>query len=244
MDLNKLHYKNKKIKGDMIECRRHPDDEYWDLVQVVSESVMLQFEVVPRYKVSDLSGDEWRVSTKLVLRTPEEILYETRFCSMDDALNYGSNVVWEKAKRFLESKNTELIIARKNRILLKKQFNVFGDAAIGCEWHIRTANEQSKGWNNLSNDDERTLCTQAGCARSPVCLFKLKKFQISTTDSVMIEPDEIWQPKYRWFCEKHTVRGDCGMEDCDSNYEVIIAPPKTDPNDIRESIFGGVFEIK
>jgi hypothetical protein len=48
--------------------RRHRDDNYWDEIVILSGQVALRGHIVPRYKTSGLSGDEWRISAHLVVK--------------------------------------------------------------------------------------------------------------------------------------------------------------------------------
>ena len=52
----------KRIKWPL---RRHHDDWYHDRVEVTAGEVSLLAVIVPRYKTSGLSGDEWRVSSRI-----------------------------------------------------------------------------------------------------------------------------------------------------------------------------------
>src|SRR3989304_10108915 len=55
---------------------RHPDDEWVDEIKL---------EVVPRYKESELSGDEWRVSTKISIFRKGHLLHEETCGDIDTA---------------------------------------------------------------------------------------------------------------------------------------------------------------
>jgi len=55
---------------------RHRDDEIIDEIT---------FKVVPRYKTSGLSGDEWRVSTVVELKRKGEVMYSRPYHTVRDA---------------------------------------------------------------------------------------------------------------------------------------------------------------
>jgi len=62
---------------DSIFYLRHRDDEFYDRIEV---------EVVPRYKTSGLSGDEWRVSTRVRLWRKNAVIAERTWGSLRYAL--------------------------------------------------------------------------------------------------------------------------------------------------------------
>ena len=150
---------------------RHRDDEIIDEVS---------FRVVPRYKTSGLSGDEWRVSTVVDLKRKGEILYSRSYHSMSDA---AAHLPW----------------------LLRTWIEILDK-------------EGNDRWGERIRKDDRT-CHQPGCPESSTITYRLKKefsregFEKDLTDNYC----EI----RRSFCEKHKVRGDCGLEDSDKNYEVV-----------------------
>lgn len=57
----------------------HPRDEFFDRAEIV---------VVPRYKTSDLSGDEWRISAILRLYRKGSVVHERSFGTFETACNY------------------------------------------------------------------------------------------------------------------------------------------------------------
>lgn len=56
--------------------KRHPDDEYYDKITV---------EAVPRYKTSEMSGDEWRVSATMKFWRKGQLVFERTFNKMETA---------------------------------------------------------------------------------------------------------------------------------------------------------------
>ncbi len=235
--------------GEKIRLARHHDDEYWDEISIHAplykeRAAGLGVHVIPRYKTSDMSGDEWRICARLGLSNREGTFFERDFGKMNWAMNYGSHFVWTEAKAFLDLPNATLVVSRKGHTLWAATFPTFGDAAIGMAWHIVVANEQSDGWKNLKNEEERAHCQQPGCEEAPACLYRLKKIQYGSSRHTFKEPTYDHEARHRWFCARHAERGDCGLEDCDSNYDVIIAvDPKRDPRDESPSIFGGAIGV-
>jgi hypothetical protein len=68
------------------------------------------------------------------------------------------------------------------------------------------------------------LCFQAGCKEEGVVEYRLiDEFYPAYGDKM---PKREWrQDVRRRFCERHALRGDCGLEDSDRNYELVSAPP-------------------
>jgi hypothetical protein len=63
---------------------------------------------------------------------------------------------------------------------------------------------------------EKGICDQEGCSERATLLFKLKKLFCRSGHGT--EPMGI---ETRQFCEQHKRRGDCALEDADSNYELL-----------------------
>lgn len=59
--------------------KRHRDDAYFDEASI---------KIIPRYKTSSLSGDEWRVSALLELKRKGMVLFEQSFNSLESAIAF------------------------------------------------------------------------------------------------------------------------------------------------------------
>ena len=59
--------------------KRHPDDQIIDDIQI---------HVVPRFKTSGLSGDEWRVSAVVELKRKGTLVYSRSYSNVDDAARH------------------------------------------------------------------------------------------------------------------------------------------------------------
>ena len=57
--------------------KRHDEDEYWDEIRMVT---------VPRWKESELSGDEWRFSVKVEFLRKGHVVYTTGFSTLEYAM--------------------------------------------------------------------------------------------------------------------------------------------------------------
>jgi len=175
-----------------ISYRAHPDWEGYDEITI---------KVVPRYKTSGLSGDEWRIHAVLTVKRKGEVVLERPFHDIERAMKY---LPWVVEVEMVEN----------------------GTHKRGLFGHY---------------EDEYA---QPGCAEKPVNHYRLKKLYTKRGEGPL--PDSDFTEYRRAFCARHSTRGDCGLEDADSNYELIDGPGfrKVDPKDIRESRFGGVIEMK
>lgn len=155
----------------------------------------ITMEIVPRYKTSGLSGDEWRQNIWIRFWFKGEAVHEFTSSTMENAASRLSG----------ELLNASLPIADQ---ILKL---------------------------------EPVKCDQPGCENAPVARFKLKKIYCSEGKP----HDEEWSTSYRKFCEKHLRRGDCGLEDADSNYEPLDEKSAKDSTNTEESpsAFGGVIVL-
>lgn len=85
--------------------RRHHDDEIIDTVHI---------EVVPRYKTSGLSGDEWRFSYLLTMSRKGTVLFERQYTSLDAAiahLQWAHKTLFEGTDGFVKDAWTARIAA-------------------------------------------------------------------------------------------------------------------------------------
>jgi hypothetical protein len=134
----------------------------------------IELAVVPRYKTSGLSGDEWRQSTVINFYFKGEVVH------------------------------TECVNSMENAILLLGSFFVRQQEPIPLR---------------VIKIEESGKCDQPSCAEQSVARFKLRRL---TSDSgEMLDMNDQHLSYYRQFCQKHSGRGDCDREDCDSNYERI-----------------------
>lgn len=67
------------------------------------------------------------------------------------------------------------------------------------------------------------LCFQAGCKEIAEVEYELKDQYYPSYGDKMPKKDYLG-PARRRFCQKHALRGDCGLEDSDANYILISAP--------------------
>lgn len=86
---------------------------------------------------------------------------------------------------------------------------------------------------------EGDACDQEGCSEPATVTYAKKKDYCERCG----KPSEIVaitlngdRKSLRRFCDRHSTRGDCGLDDCDTNYEVVEgAPSEPRPEDERQS---------
>src|SRR5271154_1321824 len=111
--------------------RRHHDDDYCDEILIEASGVHLRAFIVPRYKTSGLSGDEWRISAKLVVTHLGSEVLATGFNRMRDLEQYASHCLWKECRLLLGHKDAVLRVYRKGNMLFREEFPTFGAAAMG-----------------------------------------------------------------------------------------------------------------
>lgn len=211
--------------------RRHKDDDYVDRVEIQSTSgSQLVGYVVPRYKTSGLSGDEWRVSSQMEVRLHpnSKPIFTRGFGRMDGLQAYAGLFVLRETLQCMSSPSAKLTAYRKGHALMTETFSTFGEAVVGMKWHIVTANEGRRGveWHHLSDEEEAQHCQQVGCAELPVNVFRFKKLFYGNGDAerTFLPPKYDFEGQWAWYCARHTQRGDCGYEDADKNMELVEGP--------------------
>lgn len=225
-----------------IRLRRHHDDEYYDAASVrgPNNEELLRISLQPRFKTSGLSGDEWRHHADFWL--PD---FARSFHGFRDALQYSPAFVWKHARGLLERGPVTVTVLRKNMCVWKDALGTFADASLGLLWHLTVAGENG-ATRHLTDTEERERCQQPGCSSPPKRLYRLKRYQISRSERHMADFEYAFEPRHIWFCDRHAHRGDCGLEDCDKNYEVVGGGnPESAPveeQDVRPSGFAGMIE--
>lgn len=161
-------------KKPRMDRARKPRQQAFDEVRIVT---------VPRYKTSQFSGDEWRISATAQLLYKGVVVKEEVF--------YGN----------VES------------------------AIMGLPSLYKDASEDlSIQWPTFEE-----YCDQEGCKEKATTTLKLKKnFCHCGAES---DPYEFNKDRnvVRRFCDRHSTRGDCGLEDADRNYEILDGGSQTEP---------------
>lgn len=240
---------------------RHDDDMGIDevlcvagegLPQTYAESesrAILRIVLVERYKQSHLSGDEWRFSTRLDQRRPG---------GNWEPLSSGySTIDYHLAALYAELYGDFASQKAESAWLFGQQV-----AAICFAWKghpVKSMSYDGKplpllvaaghaAWARHATADDGTadhlhrlteeLCAQPGC-RSPIeVVYRMKKRFCQFCGNEKYA--DLNLNDHRGFCSKHSTRGDCGLEDSDMNYELVIGDVKpVDPDKRSPSAFGG-----
>ena len=90
---------------------------------------------------------------------------------------------------------------------------------------------------------EDDFCDQEGCAEKATVVYRLKK-EFCTGGGNCGQEKKMYGETIRMFCERHSKRGDCGLEDADSNYEIVRGYPiEPRAEDKKEALFGGTVTL-
>ena len=208
------------FKENRINQRRHHDDDYLDEILIKTPAIELHAHMVPRLKTSGMSGDEWRVSAVMDVHVTADSRQSDVFSSMERLLAYAPYFLYTKYSYYLNSPNATLTGYRKGVRVFEGTFASFGDAALGMGWHYTQACERDMyNYHHLTDAEEQARCCQVGCKELPTVVFGLKKLHIGNSGD-MKEPGP-HSGRHVWYCSKHSERGDCDLEDCDSNLELL-----------------------
>jgi len=163
-----------------------PDAQPFDEVQIVT---------IPRYKTSELSGDEWRISAEIRLIRNGRTIHEERFSDVATAIQFLPSV-WRQA--------------------IDRGLGYFAG--------------------------EGDICDQEGCSEKATVTYLLKGEYCNFCAAKEHYYDG---QAIRKFCARHSIRGDCGIDDADKNYELIegdTSPPHGE--DESPSAFGGIVDAR
>ena len=146
-----------KVKGNALR----PDGQAFDEVRIIT---------VPRWKESELSGDEWRISAEIQLYRNGNLIHTRRTSRVETACGFAY---------------AEYMIAQ----------------------------DEAKGYFASEED----FCDQEGCKEKATTFLKKKFDWNNEGDKKPCSHEQI-----RQFCDKHKRRGDCGLDDADNNYDVVV----------------------
>jgi hypothetical protein len=107
---------------------------------------------------------------------------------------------------------------RKGRLVHEERWGRVEGACAAVGYFYQKATDDGKAFFAGENDAEgNPICDQEGCSNPATVTYKLKQgFDRSGQPRSLMSGGEI-----RCFCDRHKVRGDCGREDGDDNYEIV-----------------------
>lgn len=143
---------------------------------------------IPRWKESELSGDEWRYTLSTMVE-------------FKDWFNGGSNKVKIFGLNFVD-------MSLKLASLLNEE--------------LSHGNQKSVPY-MVKEPNEILVCFQPGCIEPPANVYIIK--QQWTYHPYQGQKMDHYGKWVRAFCERHSNRGDCDLEDSNNNYELLAYFP-------------------
>jgi len=250
----------------------HPDDERIDeilfvegsdddgLATTVDESLertFLRIVIRDRYKTSGLSGDEWRFATMLEMRRGSQWIdvsgpyrdFKTFACALYPEL-YGDFESQKKETKHLFKKSvSNICFLWKRQAVYSASYEGnsvnFLVACAHLSWALIMVGEES-GFDPFKFLPE--VCCQPGCRNASVSVFKVKSKYCQYCGKQGTDfPSASKSVNVRGFCQDHLRRGNCSLEDCDMNYELIrgMKPEQGEPESfkVKPSVYGGTIEM-
>ena len=133
-----------------------------------------------------------------------------------------------------------IVFKRKGIVIYERPVHRMRDAAKYLPWLMEVEMPDKTEFKRGLYGHYPDECAQPGCDKPAVNHYRIKHLFSDQGDGPL--PREASWEDRRAFCEGHSLRGDCGLEDADANYELIQgAGHKTiDPDKVSPSGFGGV----
>ena len=227
---------------------QHHDDEGLDeIVFIVDRDPFIRCVMVPRYKTSGLSGDEWRVSAMWERQEGGLwVPFDGPYRNITTAAHALFPGVFNSHKDWHQLNCTSVRLLRKRRPIIEmthdgRPLPLPLLVAIGhLPWTLEIWPEQlpPEAPAYFGGAVTQDLCFQVGCAEGAVSTYTLKKRHRRDGSEYSAERHHWGRDAIR-FCPKHLRRGDCGLEDADRNYEVVEGPGPdkhaTDVGDVSPS---------
>lgn len=119
--------------------------------------------------------------------------------------------------------STMVQLKRKGEVMYERLYSKMEYAVAHLPWLLKTwiedaEEETQRRWSNRITKDEHT-CHQPGCGEPATVYYRLKKE--FSREGYEKDLTNYFAEVRRAFCDKHKTRGDCGLEDSDSNYEEV-----------------------
>lgn len=114
--------------------------------------------------------------------------------------------------------SASITVKRKGHTILETSTNKIRSAAAYLPWLLLTMFEQDHV-TRLPDFLDHSLCFQPGCDNPAVSVYRLKQDYCASGKA-----HELHTETRLAFCRTHLERGDCGLKDSDSNYEVVSGP--------------------
>lgn len=229
--------------------KRLRNDEWFDEIKLVrvSGKPILRLVVIPRYKTSGLSGDEWRISAQIQYMSSDPAW--TRYCQSVLNLEAATMVLYPEL--FNDKDHHDILIGsidfyRKGRPEYQSTYNGKPLQLIHVAGHLPWATVLA-GENVIAGYNWEDWCFQPGCSNLAISTYRLRKEYSSSGNEIATSPNTEFI-YHRRFCRRHLQRGDAGLEDGDHNYIVVDGPGPSEAEgweyDVSEAVFGGVVDLR
>lgn len=109
-------------------------------------------------------------------------------------------------------------LLRKGRVIAEKGMRDVETCAQALPYFILESMDNGLGF--FAGEDD--FCDQEGCAETATVTYQVKKHYCKEGHETEITLGK----EIRRFCAKHSKRGDCGLDDADSNYILLDGKPE------------------
>ena len=255
---HKKKTKKKRTRNIPLTSRRLDNDPYFDEIALVSPvgKTLIQMQIIERYKTSGLSGDEWRHGAGWfeAIRQPELTAFYTGYHDLESATKALYPGLFKSHQEWHKMMVASVDFRAKGKLLYRSTYGEEGEVRalpmLHCVGHLPWAMIlafESGCIEPLALD----VCHQPGCARPSVSVYRLVHLYQGWTRTAAQDTNaqgNVTHNYARAFCRIHLQRGDCGLEDADSNYTLVkgtLGPDDAQGHEefIKESIFGGYVDI-
>jgi len=148
-------------------------------------------------------------------------LPENQFC---DEVKVSTKIRWKESHLSGDEWRISAVVEffRKGFLVHKSSWRNVEIAMIHA-WSDFVLKGESGKLSEKRTDWEQVKCFQEGCSNDAVWKLTLKKYYCvggGNCGQEKYKDNSLIGKSYRLFCNKHKHRGDCDIEDCDSNYDV------------------------
>jgi hypothetical protein len=224
--------------------KSHSDSEMFD--QVIFETqlgAIIQAIIFPRYKTSGMSGDEWRISAGWQQKRGEKwVDFDRGYRNLETAAKALYPGLFTSHRDLHDISITHIDFYKKGHKLYEASYDGKSlkllHAAGHLPWALIIAQE------NCEHINTNEYCFQPGCSQKAISTYKII-WEYGRQGEKIIQRDSI--DLLRRFCKRHLRRGDCGLEDADSNYIVVDGPGPDEAEGWEDyeskAKFGGVINL-
>lgn len=220
------------------------DDMGVDEIRVhVAGAPHLRIVTRPRFKTSGLSGDEWRTSVMWQerLTTDEWRDFDGPYGSLEGGCAAIFPGVCSSHPTWHTFHCTGLEFLRKGHSMGMLNNDGKPQELLHALGHLPWAymiffEEHYSGPMPRGESDGpwKDLCSQPGCAKQAVSVYALKHRY--SDEGVRRGAGLVGRRLVVQFCEQHLCRGDCGLQDADTNYDVLSGPGPEDAHTSDECV--------